>query len=54
MKTWWLDTAWPWIRKATLDFGREWWDDMGEHPGLHFASMCFGIVLITVLRVVVG
>lgn len=46
MKAWWLGTAWPWLREHSTAILAAWWDDLGEHPGLHFLSMLFGMVLL--------
>lgn len=50
---WWNETAWPWLHSHSLALIAAWWTDLGEHPGLHFLSMLFGIALYVFLGVFV-
>lgn len=49
MKTWWLETAWPWLHANSLALVGAWWIDLGEHPGLHFLSMLFGAAVLVAM-----
>jgi hypothetical protein len=52
LKAWWART-WPIVRAQTTELLAAWWDDLGEHPRLHFVSMVLGIAIYFAIRIAV-
>jgi hypothetical protein len=52
LKVWWA-ARWPTVRAHTTELLAAWWDDLGEHPRLHFVSMMLGIAIYFAIRIAV-
>lgn len=46
---WWGEVG----RPKTVAILIAWWQDLDEHPGLHFISMLVGMLMLCIVRMVV-
>jgi hypothetical protein len=53
LKVWWARDVADRACAHTTELLAAWWDDLGEHPRLHFVSMMLGIAIYFAIRIAV-